>query len=90
MIFVIICKDKKKSLEKRLKARPEHINYLKCLGKKLLMAGPILDKKKQPEGSVIIINSEDRKEINNFLKKDPYNRIGLFREVKVVAFKKVF
>ncbi len=90
MTFAIICIDKKNSLEKRLQARSEHIDYLKALGSKLLMAGPILNKKNQPEGSIIVINSENKEEIHDFIKNDPYKKVKLFSKVKIIKFKKVF
>jgi len=90
MPFLIICKDKKDSLKKRLAVRPEHICHLKSLKKKLLMAGPILNKNKEPIGSILIIDLDERSDLNNFLRKDPYSKAELFKEITVHKFKRVF
>ena len=42
--FLIVCKDKKNSLRKRLNNRDNHLNYLKTLKDKLILAGPLLNK----------------------------------------------
>ena len=41
--FIVICKDKKNSISKRLANRSFHLKYLKSLKEKLIMAGPILN-----------------------------------------------
>ena len=56
MAFLITCKDKKNSLELRLSTREEHIKYLKKVKKKLILAGPILDKNDKPIGTVLILD----------------------------------
>ena len=40
--------NKENSLELRLATREKHINYLKGIGDKVILAGPILDKKDLP------------------------------------------
>ena len=42
MAYLILCRDKKNSIEKRLKQRPAHVEYLKKFEKKIICAGPIL------------------------------------------------
>jgi len=90
MPFLIICKDKKNSLKKRLAVRTGQICHLKTLKKKMLMAGPILNKNKKPIGSILIIDLDKRSDLNNFLKKDPYSKAELFKEIIIHKFKRVF
>ena len=88
--FIVICKDKKNSISKRLANRSFHLKYLKSLKEKLIMAGPILNSNGNPKGSILILKSQNRTELSKFLKNDPYSKVGLFESVKVEIFKRVF
>ena len=89
MAFLITCKDKKNSLELRLSTREEHIKYLKKVKKKLILAGPILDKNDKPMGTVLILDFDKITDLKKFLNGDPYSKVHLFDEVKITRFKKV-
>tara|TARA_Y100001954_G_C15310983_1_gene360631 strand:+ start:16 stop:291 length:276 start_codon:yes stop_codon:yes gene_type:complete len=88
--FIVTCLDKKNSLKKRLANRDLHLAYLKSFKKKLILAGPILNKSNKPKGSILILKIENKVELNNFLKNDPYSKVGLFETVKIEIFKRVF
>ncbi len=88
--YLIICKDKKNSLKKRLANREAHLNYLDSFKDNLLLAGPILNKNKRPKGSLLILEFKKKEEVINFLKSDPYSKVGLFDEIKIELFKRVF
>ena len=89
MPFLITCKDKKNSLYLRLSTREEHIKYLKKIKKKLILAGPILDKNNKPIGTVLILDFDKTTDLKKFLNGDPYSKVHLFDEVKITKFKKV-
>jgi hypothetical protein len=88
--YLITCLDKKNSLKKRLANRDLHLKYLKSLKNKLILAGPILNKNNKPKGSVLILKFQNKFELNNFLKNDPYSKVDLFETVNVEIFKRVF
>ena len=88
--YLIICKDKKNSLKKRLANREAHLNYLYSFKDNLLLAGPILNKNKRPKGSLLILEFKKKEEVINFLKSDTYRKVGLFHEIKIELFKRVF
>lgn len=89
MAYLITCLDRKNSLSLRLETRDEHIKYLKKIGRKLVLAGPILDKNNDPKGTVLILDYKDENTVKEFLKNDPYNLRDLFESVKIIKFKKV-
>ena len=89
MAFLITCTDKKNSLDLRLSTREEHIKYLKKIKKKLILAGPILDKNDKPIGTVLILDFDKTTDLKKFLNGDPYYKAHLFDEVKITKFKKV-
>lgn len=88
--YMITCFDKKNSLKKRLANRKLHLEYLKSFKKKLILAGPIFNKTNKPKGSVLILKFQNKLELNNFLKNDPYSKVGLFETVNIEIFKRVF
>ncbi len=89
MAYLITCVDKKNSIDLRLATREEHIKYLKKIKKKLLLAGPILDKNRNPVGTVLVLDFDNIQRVNLFLKNDPYSKVKLFKSIKILEFKKV-
>ena len=67
-----------------------HLKYLQTLKVKLVMAGPILDESENPKGSILVIKFENKKKLEEFLKKDPYTKVNLFETVEIELFKRVF
>ena len=90
MAYLVICKDKKNSLDKRMRLRETHLKYLKSIKKKLIMAGPILDDSGNPKGSILSLDFKSIEELNLFLENDPYSKEKLFRSIEIYVFKKVF
>jgi hypothetical protein len=88
--YIITCLDKKNSLKKRLANRQLHLEYLKKLKNKLILAGPILNKNNKPKGSVLILKFQNRLQLRSFLKNDPYSKVGLFETINIDIFKRVF
>ena len=88
--YIITCFDKKNSIKKRLANRELHLKHLKSLKNNLILAGPILNKTNKPKGSVLILKFQNKFELNNFLKNDPYSKVGLFETINVEIFKRVF
>ncbi len=86
MLFVIEGRDRIGQLETRLKARPKHLEYIKNLGKKIILAGPFLDENEKPCGSLIIIEASSLKEAKEIAVADPYNDVDLFESVEVRAW----
>lgn len=89
MLYVIHCCDKPGHLQVRLDNRPAHIEYLKGYGDQLHAAGPTLDEQGEMNGSVVILDLEDRAAAEAFAAGDPYAKAGLFASVTVSTWKKV-
>lgn len=89
MAYLITCTDKKNSLDLRLSTREEHVKYLKKKKKKLILAGPMLDKNNKPIGTVLMLDYDKITDVKEFLNDDPYSKARLFDEVRIIKFKKV-
>ena len=91
MHFAIVNLDKPDSLELRMSTREVHLDYLRGVGEKLLIAGPILsDDGETPIGSVLIVEAESLEAARAFAAADPYAEAGLFSSSSVMPWRKVF
>ncbi len=98
MLYAIIAEDKENSLEKRLSTRPAHLARLEKLQAqgKLIIAGPhpAIDSNDPGSagfsGSLIIAEFASLAEAQNWATTDPYMAAGVYHQVTVKPFKKVF
>lgn len=97
MFYAIIGEDAPDSLEKRLAARPAHLERLKTLQAegRLLLAGPFpaVD---SPDpgpagfsGSLIVAEFSSLEAARAWADADPYVAAGVYQQVTVKPFKKV-
>ncbi|WP_370931517.1 YciI family protein [Bartonella sp. DGB1] len=81
MLFTVIAYDKINHLEKRNELRSKHLEFLESCGEKLKLAGPFLDDEGQPIGSLLIYEVENRAELEQLIKMDPYTEANLFEKI---------
>lgn len=97
MLYAIIAEDVENSLEKRLSARPAHVDRLQQLKEegRLVLAGPhpAID---NPEpgtngftGSLIVAEFDSLTSAQIWADADPYIEAGVYNKVTVKPFKKV-
>lgn len=97
MIYAIIAEDNEGSLERRLKARPAHLQRIQALQNegRLLLAGPhpAIDAEDPGEagfsGSLVVAEFPSLTEARAWAEQDPYIAAGVYRNVTVKPFKKV-
>lgn len=97
MYYIIYCEDHVASLDKRLAARPKHLERLENLKNegRLLVAGPnpaIDSEDPGPagfSGSLIIAEFENLQNATQWADADPYQAAGVYKNVTVKPFKKV-
>lgn len=98
MLYAIIGDDAPGTLDKRLAARPAHLERLKELqdAGRLMLAGPCpaID---SPDpgpagfaGSLIVAEFDSIAEAQAWAAADPYTTGGVFARTRVLPFKKVF
>ena len=91
MLFVLTCLDKPNSGSLRADTRPAHLDFIRARIAQVLLAGPILaDDEKTPIGSLLLVDLPHRAAVDRFLADDPYGKAGLFQNVTVRPFRKVF
>ena len=97
MWYAIIGEDNENSLEKRLTARPAHLERLQQLTeeKRLLVAGPnpAIDSEDPGTagftGSIIIAAFDSLDAARQWASEDPYVDAGVYKSVTIKPFKKV-
>ncbi|EEG08383.1 YciI family protein [Pseudogulbenkiania ferrooxidans] len=98
MLYAIIGQDQPGSLENRLAARPAHLARLQALQEqgRLLVAGPfpVID---SPDpgpagfsGSLIVAEFASLDEARDWADADPYVAAGVYVQVEIKPFRKVF
>jgi len=96
MWYAIIAEDTPNTLDKRLQARPEHLNHLKLLqdAGRLLLAGPFpaIDSNDPGpngySGSLIVAEFNSLEEANEWANNDPFTVNGVYQQVTVKPFRK--
>lgn len=97
MYYAILAEDAKNSLEKRLAARPAHLERLEKLKDqgRLLLAGPhpaIDTDDPGPAGfigSLVVAEFSSRADAEVWAAGDPYVTAGVYAKVEIKPFKKV-
>ena len=98
MLYAIIAQDHPNSLDKRLKARPDHLARLEQLQNegRLVLAGPhpaIDSEDPGPDGftgSLVVAEFASLSDAQTWADADPYISAGVYAQVTVKPFKKVF
>ena len=98
MYYAIMASDIEGSLERRLSARPAHLQRLEQLKNegRLLLAGPfpaIDNEDPGPagfSGSLIIAEFDSLEDATKWADEDPYIEAGVYEKVTVKPYKKVF
>jgi len=89
--FVIRATDKTGALQIRLDNRDDHVAYLKSHSDQIIAAGPMLSETNESmTGSVLIMAFNDLAAAQKFCTNDPYQKAGLFDNVDITLWKKVF
>lgn len=97
MIYAIMSEDVEGSLERRLQARPAHLQRLQALQQegRLLLAGPhpaIDTDDPGPagfSGSLVVAEFASLEDARAWADQDPYLAAGVYQSVTVKPFKKV-
>jgi hypothetical protein len=97
MYYAIISEDIANSLERRIKARPRHLERLQQLKAdgRLLLAGPhpAIDCEDPGEagfsGSLVIAEFDSLEAAQSWADSDPYVEAGVYQSVRIKPFKKV-
>ncbi len=77
------------ALDRRMKARPEHLEKIANLKKKgeFLLGGAILDNESRMIGSMIVYEFPDRAALDARLKQEPYIVYGVWEKYEIKPYR---
>jgi uncharacterized protein YciI len=89
--YAIQTVDKPEAGALRAKVRDEHLKYLDANLHRLLAAGAVTnDDGSGGHGGILIVDTEARKEAEDFIAGDPFTKAGLFAKVTVTRWRKAY
>ena len=83
MQFIVKAYDGKGMLEKRMAVRPRHLEGMARLGAHVVCAGGLLDDEGKMKGSVLIMDFQNREELDNYLANEPYVQEHFWEKIEV-------
>lgn len=87
MIFTIFLMDKPGTADLRVQIRPEHRAYLAKQADRMAFAGPLTsDDGKTTLGSLLVMDFENRYELENWLKEEPFTVAGVYEKPVIHVF----
>jgi len=91
MPYAIQTVDKPDSAALRAKVRDAHLKYLDANLHLLLAAGAVTsDDGTGGHGGILIVDTDVRKEAEDFIAGDPFTQAGLFEKVTVTRWRKAY
>ena len=83
MQFVVIAYDGEGMLERRMAVRPRHLEGMAALGSHVICAGGLLDEEGKMKGSALIMDFENRDELEAYLANEPYVQEHVWEKIEV-------
>ena len=70
-------------LEKRMEVRPRHLEGMARLGSHVICAGGLLDEEGKMKGSALVMDFDDRNELDAYLASEPYVQEHVWEKIEV-------
>lgn len=83
MQFLVKAYDGPYMLDKRMEVRPRHLEGMKKLDKQIICAGGLLDDEGRMKGSALVMEFENRADLDEYLRNEPYVIEGVWHKVEV-------
>ena len=91
MLFAVMFEDEPAQAEDlRRKHLPDHLQFLEKNRERLIAAGPLLSAADETQGGLWLVEADDREEVEQLVREDPFWPTGLRKSVRIAQWKKVF
>src|SRR5665213_2931552 len=88
MIWAIWSRDVEGSAEIRARVREKHKAFMSASRLKVVFAGPLIsDAGTAPEGTLRVVEADDRATVEAFVANDPFNQAGVWRSTQITALR---
>ena len=72
MQFIVKAYDGEGMLDRRMEVRPRHLEGMCKMSEHIICAGGMLDDEGKMKGSVLILEFDSRKELDDYIANEPY------------------
>ncbi|CAM3303293.1 YciI family protein [Cupriavidus taiwanensis] len=87
MDFIIHCLDHADALQRRLDSYDAHRAYLATAEVRCVMCGPLMsDDGARMIGSLFLVRAQDKQQVIDFNRADPFHRAGVWKEIHIHPF----
>ena len=83
MQYIIKAYDGEGMLDKRMEIRPRHLEGIDRIKDHVICAGGLLDDEGKMKGSVLIMEYENREQLDEYLANEPYVQENVWQKIEV-------
>ena len=83
MQYIIKAYDGEGMLDKRMAIRPRHLEGIERIKEHVICAGGLLDDEGKMKGSVLIMEYENREQLDEYLANEPYVQENVWQKIEV-------
>ena len=83
MQFIIRAYDGEGMLDKRMEVRPRHLAGIDRIREHVICAGGLLDEEGKMKGSVLIMEFENREQLDEYLSNEPYVQEKVWQKIEI-------
>ena len=83
MQFIVKAYDGEGMLDKRIEVRPRHLEGIERIKEHVICAGGLLDDEGKMKGSVLIMEYENREQLDEYLANEPYIQENVWQKIEV-------
>ena len=83
MQFIVKAYDGKGMLDTRMEVRPRHLDGIERIKGHVICAGGLLDDEGNTKGSVLIMEYENREQLDEYLANEPYVQENVWQKIEV-------
>ena len=83
MQYIIKAYDGEGMLDKRMEIRPRHLEGIERIKVHVICAGGLLDDEGKMKGSVLIMEYENREQLDEYLANEPYVQENVWQKIEV-------
>ena len=83
MQFIIKAYDGEGMLAKRMEVRPRHLEGIERIKEHVICAGGLLDDEGKMKGSVLIMEFENREQLDEYLLNEPYVQDKVWQKIEI-------
>lgn len=83
MQYIIKAYDGEGMLDKRMEIRPRHLEGIERIKEHVICAGGLLDDEGKMKGSVLIMEYENREQLDEYLANEPYVQENVWQKIEV-------